>query len=208
MNQTFPEVGTNHEAFIAANFEKYHSKLNEKGWVSSIKTPTYELLSKKEPNGYKTIQIHRIMDAPIKQVFDLLFDSSQICKYDPSKLGREDLESGPNYRVLYAKGKGKCLISPRDSCILYGWKEDEKGNFLVTGSAYDHQKAPLVPGRVRAGVSIMAVRMDKVEGDENKTHFKTLASIDPRGLPAFLFNKQMLKQGAVWEAFNEVLKKK
>jgi len=147
MNQILPEGGSSHDTFIAANFEKYQNKINEKGWVSSVKTPAYELLSKIEPNGYRTIQIHCTMDAPIKEVFDLLFDSPQIRKYDPSKQGREDLESGPNYRVLYAKGKGKCIIHPRDSCILYGWKEDEKGNFLVTGSSYQHEKAPLVGSR-------------------------------------------------------------
>ena len=207
MNQVAPVAEPNHEAFIAESFLKYDSKLKEPGWVTSVKAPTYELISKIEPNGYRCIQIHRTMDAPLKQVFDLLFDSSQLLKYDPSKLGREDLESGPNYKVLYARGKGKCLIHPRDSCILYGWKETDKG-ILVTGHSYDSPKAPQVAGRVRAAVAVMAVCMERVENDPNKTVFKTLAQIDPRGLPRFLFNKQMLKQGAVWEEFNNVLKKK
>lgn len=197
-----------YDSVIEENIKKYHTKIQEPGWVSELKTPTFELLSKLEPNGYKTIQIHRIMDGPIKKVFDFLFDSPYVPRYDPSKIGREDLESGPNYRVLFAKGKGKCVVSPRDSCIIYGWKEDEKGNFLVAGRSIEHEKAPMVKGRVRANVPIMAVKMDKVEGDENKTHFKTLAQIDPRGLPRWIFNKQMKKQPAVWEKFNEILKQK
>lgn len=197
-----------YDSLIEENIKKYYAKIQEPGWVSELKTPTFELLSKLEPNGYKTIQIHRIMDASIKKVFDFLFDSPHVPRYDPSKIGREDLEIGPNYRVLFARGKGKCVISARDSCIMYGWKEDEKGNFLVAGRSIEHEKAPMVRGRVRATVPIMAVKMDKVEGDDNKTYFKTLAQIDPRGLPRFIFNKQMKKQPAVWEKFNEILKQK
>ena len=198
----------NHESFISANFQKYEAKLKEPGWVSAKKTPEYELFTRVEPDGYKTLQVHRIMDAPIQQAFDLLFDSSQITKYDPSKQGRQDLEAGPNYKVLFALGKGNCLISPRDSCILYGWRVDENGNYLITGCSYDHEKAPPVKGRVRAKVNIMAVKFEKVPGDENKTVFKSMAQINPVGLPAFVFNKKMLHQGEVWERFNNVLKKR
>lgn len=200
---------SSYDALIASTRKAVLEKLAEEDWTSEVRTKTYELLTKPDSDGYKTVRVHMTMNASQKKVFDLLMDPTQLTSYDEHKESRKELASGLNYRIYLTLGKGKFMVDPRDTCVLFGFNTEPNGDIIISGSSVTHEGAPETKGRVRAQCDIMGFLLQKVAGDENKTKFSWVGKLNPKGsVPNAIVNKMIGKQGEVWEKFNSIVSKK
>ncbi|XP_073430983.1 steroidogenic acute regulatory protein, mitochondrial-like [Dendrobates tinctorius] len=158
--------------------------LQQDGWQAETCQNGDWILSKTFPRTGKVFRAEAIIDSPPERIYSQLFEQlEQMDQWNPSiskvqilqKIGRNTLLTREITAQIPANMvRQRDFVSVRHCC--------RKGSSLyLIGTATESQLMPPQEGIIRAEAGLTCIVLQPIDGDNGKTHFTWLLSLDLKG---------------------------
>ncbi|XP_075698876.1 steroidogenic acute regulatory protein, mitochondrial-like [Rhinoderma darwinii] len=159
--------------------------LQQDGWQSETHPENGDwILSKTFPRIGKVFRAEAVIDSPPEHIYSQLFEKlEQMDKWNPSiskvqilqRIGRNTLVT----REITAQIPAN-MVSQRDFVSVRHCSRKGSSLYLI-GTATDSQLMPPQMGMIRAEAGLTCIVLRPIDGDNGKTHFTWLLSLDLKG---------------------------